>query len=522
MAATTTGNYDSSTSTKRRATRQELVVAAGVHIHTVEARAERNFVVTQLHEASREPKMRLMADLMNPAKEEAAVSLNTRVLESLRASLIHMNPEAASSHGHVDEPAEEEHEQQLLQVAAPVNLIKSPAAYRLTHEPYHDTHELHHHDAHDIDTPGAPAAATRSPQQKAAAEVHHVSNAQHPRERCIRSMIPLRTKCSATRPRPAPRATSIELHESTTDPAEVAAMRRNIPAGCPVSTRDPLPGLSADIPIIVLSSSDDEEGKNKVEEASTRINMLQHDESSRFQGSAPLDSLLEHTTVPSSLPREGEMFCKTNRRSIWTRRRKRSSKCAAGPVSTEVAAAHHQDRSSTYFPLQLLAVDEAPPAAKDDAAAILAPPNITAAAAKPPSSNSASMDEEEEHDDGPASGAATLHRTYSRPKNACRKSCVNYNSSSSYNMSSMSHDPAAGSSTRAARLPPYPYVREPSIPPLQHPLSGAVLRLLYSEDLLLFHNPKNISLPNLLLHADTIDHAYNIPFCLLHILLQHL
>jgi hypothetical protein len=30
---------------------------------------------------------------------------------------------------------------------------------------------------------------------------------------------------------------------------------------------------------------------------------------------------------------------------------------------------------------------------------------------------------------------------------------VNYNSSSSYNMSSMSHDPAAGSSTRAARFP---------------------------------------------------------------------
>jgi hypothetical protein len=29
----------------------------------------------------------------------------------------------------------------------------------LTHEPYHDTHELHHHDAHDIDTPVAPAAA---------------------------------------------------------------------------------------------------------------------------------------------------------------------------------------------------------------------------------------------------------------------------------------------------------------------------------------------------------------------------
>jgi len=56
----------------------------------------------------------------------------------------------------------------------------------------------------------------------------------------------------------------LQLHESTTDPAEVAAMRRNIPAGCPVSTRDPLPGLNADIPIIVLSSSDDDEGKNKV------------------------------------------------------------------------------------------------------------------------------------------------------------------------------------------------------------------------------------------------------------------
>jgi hypothetical protein len=56
----------------------------------------------------------------------------------------------------------------------------------------------------------------------------------------------------------------LQLQESTTDPAEVAAMRRNIPAGCPVSTRDPLPGLSADIHIIVLSSSDDEEGKNKV------------------------------------------------------------------------------------------------------------------------------------------------------------------------------------------------------------------------------------------------------------------
>ncbi|CAM6022520.1 unnamed protein product, partial [Sphagnum balticum] len=172
-----------------------------------------------------------MADLMNPPVEEAAAAPTTRVLESLEPSLIHMNPEAASPHGHVDEPAKEEHEQQLLQGAAPVNLINSPAAHRLTHEPYHDTRELHHHDAHDIDTPVAPAAAT------AAAEVHHVSKAQQPPERCIRSMIPLRTKCSATRPRPAPRANSIEFHESTTDPAEVAAMRRNIPAGCPVSTR---------------------------------------------------------------------------------------------------------------------------------------------------------------------------------------------------------------------------------------------------------------------------------------------
>ncbi len=166
------------------------------------------------------------------------------------------------------------------------------------------------------------------------------------------------------------------------------------------------------------------------------------------------------------------MFCTTNRRSRWTRRRKRSSKCAAGLVSAGVAAAHHQARSPTDFPSQLVAVDEAPPAAKDDAAAILAPSNITAAAARAPSSNSVSMDAEEEHADGPASGAATLHRTYSGPKNACRKSCVNYNSSSSYNMSSMSHDPAAGWSTRAARFPFYPYVREPSIPPLQHPLSG--------------------------------------------------
>ncbi len=56
----------------------------------------------------------------------------------------------------------------------------------------------------------------------------------------------------------------MQFHESTTDPAEVAAMRRNIPAGCPDSTRDPLPGLSTDIPVIVFSSSDNKEGKNKV------------------------------------------------------------------------------------------------------------------------------------------------------------------------------------------------------------------------------------------------------------------
>ncbi len=85
------------------ATRQELVVAARVDIHTVAAAAERNFVVTQLHDASREPKMRLMADLMNLAEEEATVAPTTRVLESLEASLIYMNPEAASPHGHVDE-----------------------------------------------------------------------------------------------------------------------------------------------------------------------------------------------------------------------------------------------------------------------------------------------------------------------------------------------------------------------------------------------------------------------------------
>jgi len=101
-----------------------------------------------------------MANLMNPAEEEAAVAPTTRVLESLEASLIHMNPEAASPHGHVDELAEEEHEQRLLQAAAPVNLMNSPATHRLTHEPYHDTHELHHHDTHDIDTPGVPVGAT--------------------------------------------------------------------------------------------------------------------------------------------------------------------------------------------------------------------------------------------------------------------------------------------------------------------------------------------------------------------------
>ncbi len=142
------------------ATRQELVVAAGVDIHKVAGAAERKFVVTQLHEASHEPKMRVMADLMNPAEEEAVVAPTTRVLESLEASLIHMNPEAASPHDHADEPAGEEHEQQLLRAAAPVNLINSPAAHRLTQEPYHDTHELHDDDAHDIDTPVAPPTAT--------------------------------------------------------------------------------------------------------------------------------------------------------------------------------------------------------------------------------------------------------------------------------------------------------------------------------------------------------------------------
>jgi hypothetical protein len=64
-----------------------LVVAAGVDIHIVAAAAERNFVVTQLHEASREPKMRLMAVLMNPAVEEAAAAPTTRVLEKLGSIL---------------------------------------------------------------------------------------------------------------------------------------------------------------------------------------------------------------------------------------------------------------------------------------------------------------------------------------------------------------------------------------------------------------------------------------------------
>jgi hypothetical protein len=97
---------------------------------------------------------------MNLAAEEAVVASITRVLESMEASLIHMNPEAASPHDHVEEPAEEEHEQQLLRAAAPVNLINSPAALILTHEPYHDTHKLHHHHTHDINTGVAPAAAT--------------------------------------------------------------------------------------------------------------------------------------------------------------------------------------------------------------------------------------------------------------------------------------------------------------------------------------------------------------------------
>jgi hypothetical protein len=58
----------------------------------------------------------------------------------------------------------------------------------------------------------------------------------------------------------------LQLHESTTDPAEVAAMRGNIPAGCPVSTLElrvyieptvsTVPGLSSE-PITVLPSSDD-------------------------------------------------------------------------------------------------------------------------------------------------------------------------------------------------------------------------------------------------------------------------
>jgi len=56
-----------------------------------------------------------------------------------------------------------------------------------------------------------------SPQEKAAAEVHHVSKAQQPRERCIRSIIALRTKSSATRPRPAPRENSIEVIRALPD-----------------------------------------------------------------------------------------------------------------------------------------------------------------------------------------------------------------------------------------------------------------------------------------------------------------
>jgi hypothetical protein len=56
----------------------------------------------------------------------------------------------------------------------------------------------------------------------------------------------------------------LQLHGSTTDPAELAAMRGNIPAGCPVSTRDPFPGLSTYIRRTVLSSSDDQEGNNTV------------------------------------------------------------------------------------------------------------------------------------------------------------------------------------------------------------------------------------------------------------------
>jgi hypothetical protein len=76
----------------------------------------------------------------------------------------------------VDEPVEEEHEQQLLQAAAPVNFINSPATHRLTQEPYHDTRELHHHDAHDINTPVAPAAATCKKNSSSPRDLHLMSN----------------------------------------------------------------------------------------------------------------------------------------------------------------------------------------------------------------------------------------------------------------------------------------------------------------------------------------------------------
>jgi hypothetical protein len=56
-----------------------------------------------------------------------------------------------------------------------------------------------------------------SQQQKAAVEVHHVSKAQQPLEGLIRSTIPLRTKCSATRPHAAPRANSIEVIRALPD-----------------------------------------------------------------------------------------------------------------------------------------------------------------------------------------------------------------------------------------------------------------------------------------------------------------
>jgi hypothetical protein len=57
----------------------------------------------------------------------------------------------------------------LLQAAAPVNLINSPAAHRFTHE-------LHHHDAHDIDTPGAPAGATGKKLSSSSRDLHLMSN----------------------------------------------------------------------------------------------------------------------------------------------------------------------------------------------------------------------------------------------------------------------------------------------------------------------------------------------------------